>query len=61
MGAQAAGPCDYSPPCTDLSTPCDCVYINANVGRPGGENHKGVVDFWRRPKEEFAAVAAIYK
>ena len=61
VGAQSAGSCDYSPPCTDLSKPCNCAYISTKSGRPGGENHKGVVDFWRRPKEEFGPVATIYK
>lgn len=61
MGSQAAGSCDYSPPCVDLSKPCNCAYISTSSGRPGGENHKGVVDFWRRTKEEFGPIAAIYK
>ena len=26
--------------------------------RPGGTNHKGVLDFWRRKKKSYAVVAA---
>lgn len=39
--------------------PPTCAYIRID-GRPGGVNHKGVVDFWRRPKPAFALVAARY-
>jgi hypothetical protein len=34
-------------------------YIEIN-GRPGGENHKGSVDFWRREKPAFTQTAAKY-
>ena len=46
----------------DVSPPL-CGFINVTCAkgkRPGGANHKGVIDFWRRPKESFAAVAAKY-
>lgn len=43
-----------------LSTPWNCSFIDVSCGRPGGENHKGAVDFWRRQKEEFAPLAQIY-
>ena len=58
-GAQTCGPCEYVP---DVSPPL-CGFINVTCAkgkRPGGANHKGVIDFWRRPKESFAAVAAKY-
>jgi hypothetical protein len=29
-------------------------------GRPGGENNKGSVDFWRRKKQVFGEVSALY-
>jgi ABC-type Fe3+/spermidine/putrescine transport system ATPase subunit len=35
-----------------LSKPC---------GRPAGLNHKGTVDWWRREKESYPLLAAIYK
>ena len=43
-----------------LQGPPNCTTIVVN-GRPGGENHKGSVDFWRRPKPAFGIVAAKYK
>ena len=58
-GAQACGPCDYVP---DVDPPL-CAFVNVTCGggkRPGGANHKGVLDFWRRPKPSFAVVAAKY-
>jgi hypothetical protein len=30
-------------------------------GRPGGENHKGSMDFWRRPKPAYFEVGAAYR
>lgn len=47
--------CEYIP---DMYPP-NCSYIEIN-GRPGGINHKGVIDFWRRPKPAFQMVAAKY-
>ena len=55
----------------DLSVPWNCGYINVECGggaaclkkpcgRPGGENHKGTVDFWRRKKLSYPALAAVY-
>ena len=45
--------------------PKTCGYIEVNVskafGRPGGANHKGSVDFFRRPKPIFWAVASQYE
>merc|ERR1712216_607424 len=42
---------DHEPPTTfeELASkgPPNCTYIEIN-GRPGGENHKGSLDFWRR-------------
>jgi beta-glucuronidase len=48
--------CDYVP---DRYPPI-CAYINATVIRPGGLNHKGVVDFWRRKKPIYDIVASKY-
>jgi hypothetical protein len=39
--------------------PPNCTGYVVN-GRPGGENHKGSVDFWRRPKPAFTETAAKY-
>lgn len=57
-GAQC-GPCETVP---DVSPPL-CAFINLTTAcdkgkRPGGANHKGVLDFYRRPKPAFAAVAS---
>jgi hypothetical protein len=54
------GSCVYEPHPPSLSVPWNCSFIDVTCGRPGGVNHKGAVDLWRRTKEEFAAVAAIY-
>lgn len=41
--------------------PPTCSYINVSQShRPGGENHKGSIDFWRRKKPIFDIVAAKY-
>lgn len=43
--------------------PPTCGFINVSVcdgHRPGGENHKGVIDFWRRPKQAYAVVQEKY-
>jgi len=54
---------DHAPPTTfaqlESEGPPNCTYIEIN-GRPGGENHKGSLDFWRRPKPAFGIVAAKY-
>ena len=58
-GAQYEGQCDY----IKGSSPPTCAYIRVPQGakgRPGGENHKGSLDFWRRPKPAFFVVAAKY-
>lgn len=47
--------CEYIP---DMYPP-NCSYIEINH-RPGGVNHKGVLDFWRRPKPSYQIVAAKY-
>jgi len=55
------GSCVYGPHPPTLSQPWDCVQVqNINCGRPKAENNKGIVDWWRRPKEDFNDVAAIY-
>lgn len=50
--------CDYIPE----RYPPLCAYINASKGvkRPGGLNHKGSLDFWRRKKPIFDIVASKY-
>jgi len=40
--------------------PLVCKYIDVDCHRPGGENHKGLVDFWRRPKESFYVAKTFY-
>lgn len=55
------GQCDYLPHPSSLAEPWTCGYINVDCSRPGGENHKGQVDFWRRKKESFAALQKVYK
>ena len=68
---ESCGQCVYAPNNGDLSVPWDCLYINVECGggadclnkpcgRPGGENHKGAVDFWRRKKQSYSAVASLY-
>ena len=54
-GEENGTACEYIP---DLFPP-NCSYI-AIDGRPGGVNHKGVLDFWRRPKPAYQLVAAKY-
>eukprot|EP01061_Rhynchopus_euleeides_P009140 TRINITY_DN18285_c0_g4_i1.p1 TRINITY_DN18285_c0_g4~~TRINITY_DN18285_c0_g4_i1.p1 ORF type:complete len:638 (+),score=241.78 TRINITY_DN18285_c0_g4_i1:86-1915(+) len=48
--------CDYE---AGVDPPI-CSYIDVSVKRPGGENHKGSVDFWRRKKDVFTAVKQLY-
>jgi len=50
--------CIYQP----RTYPPICSYINASHGirRPGGLNHKGVIDFWRRKKPVYNIVAKKY-
>ncbi|CAE8584769.1 unnamed protein product [Polarella glacialis] len=55
--AQACGPCQYLP----NVTPPTCGWYNMTPEcslRPGGVNHKGVVDFYRRVKPAFALASA---
>jgi beta-glucuronidase len=55
---------DHDPPTTFAALksegPPNCTSIVVN-GRPGGENHKGSLDFWRREKPAFGETAAKYK
>jgi len=56
-GDQNNTACDYLP----NVYPPTCGFINiSRSNRPGGENHKGSVDFWRRKKPIFDIVAALY-
>ncbi len=50
------GPCEY----VSGSSPPLCGFINVSCARPGGENHKGVVDFWRRKKVTWEIVKEKY-
>jgi len=55
--------CDYLPHPDTLTQPWDCASVNATAlacGRPKGENNKGAVDWWRRKKLSFDAVAQLY-
>jgi len=53
---QKCGHCDYLP---DVYPPT-CSFIDVSCNRPGGENHKGVVDFWRREKQVYSVIASKY-
>lgn len=56
---ERCGPCDYLP----NTDPPLCGYYNlttCQANRPGGVNHKGVVDYYRRKKESYTVVAAMY-
>ncbi|KAA0177338.1 hypothetical protein FNF27_01116 [Cafeteria roenbergensis] len=55
------GQCQYLPHPNNLTVPWTCEQINVGCGRPGGENHKGQVDFWRRKKQSFPRLASIFK
>lgn len=48
--------CEYYPD----SNPPVCAWINASDYRPGGLNHKGVVDYWRRYKTSFKTIQQFY-
>jgi beta-glucuronidase len=50
------GPCEYAP---HISPPT-CTFVNVTCKRPGGANHKGVVDFWRRKKDSWYVVQKQY-
>ncbi len=67
---ESCGQCQYAPH-GNLSQPWDCLYVNVECGggasclnkpcgRPGGLNHKGAVDLWRRKKLSYDAVGALY-
>ncbi len=57
-GDQNHTACEYIP---DVYPPI-CSYINmSQSNRPGGLNHKGSLDFWRRKKPIFDIVASQYK
>lgn len=50
--------CDYLP----SVTPKTCGFIDVESSfRPGGANHKGSIDFFRRPKPVFSIVASQYE
>ena len=50
---------DYCPMVPGVFPP-QRIWINENSSRPCGTNHKGVVDFWRRPKLAYNEVAKRY-
>ena len=53
------GGCEYTS-AYDPSTPMNCSHITPSCWRPGGENHKGLVDLWRRPKLAYHKVKGLY-
>jgi len=57
---QVCQACNYTTP-YNASTPMNCSSISTKCFRPGGENHKGALDFWRREKAAFAAAKALYR
>ena len=66
--ADDCGPCEYTTDTQDapLATPHNCAaYMPEACGfpittsRPGGRNHKGLLDYWRRPKAAFDVVAQL--
>ena len=52
--------CAYLPHPDNYSVPWDCAYVDVSCGRPKRENNKGSVDFWRREKLAYPAVAQIF-
>ncbi len=40
---------------------CDYYPGTNNCYRPGGENHKGMIDFWRRPKLSYNLTQALFR
>jgi len=56
---QVCPSCVYSTP-YNASTPMNCSYITTSCFRPGGENHKGILDFWRRKKQAFGVAKALF-
>ena len=46
---------------SNLSHAWDCLQVNSTCHRPKGENNKGAVDMWRRPKRAFAAAKAAFR
>lgn len=56
---KACGSCEYTT-AYDATRPMNCSYIDARCFRPGGENHKGLVDFWRREKAAFGRVRKLF-
>ena len=52
--------CEYLPHPNNLTVPWDCAFIDTSCSRPGGENHKGSIDFWRREKLAMGAVRRIF-
>jgi len=61
QSTKQCGQCTYATHPPSLSVPWNCTYINEKCGRPGGENHKGAVDFWRREKLGYSTLQKIYK
>uniref|UniRef100_A0A7S4NS90 Mannan endo-1,4-beta-mannosidase n=2 Tax=Paramoeba aestuarina TaxID=180227 RepID=A0A7S4NS90_9EUKA len=46
---------------TNMTLPWNCAYIDVTCQRPGGENHKGIVDAWRRTKRAFDVVSKLFE
>ena len=58
--SRKCGSCIYAPHPPSLTQPWNCTFVDVNCGRPGGENNKGTVDAWRRPKEVASQIAALF-
>lgn len=65
------GQCQYAPHPNNLTVPWDCLFINVECGggasclnkpcgRPGGINHKGALDMWRRKKLSYTSLSNLY-
>ena len=50
----SCGQCNYYPDETL------CAYIDVSCSRPGGENHKGSIDFWRRYKQGYTTAQDLF-
>lgn len=54
-------PCEYLPHAPTLAQPWDCASVDPLAcGRPKAENNKGAVDWWRRKKLSYGAVAQLF-
>ena len=56
--ATAKAPIHVPHDCAAYSSACNFPFATS---RPAGSNHKGIVDYWRRPKEAFYELAKLFK